>query len=213
MNKKIAVLALLIILNGTILAAYPSEVIREEVIDEWNPIRPPTLNPYSMPENATGWAFTILKPGGNFLEFNVTASAPVRIRVGLYGYNESGKPSWLKLLLDHVDTYFTGRIPINESEANFLEIRNEKEFPVSISGSVRKIGFVNRTMYPYSGLGTMIILLGSAFLIYGIASRPKRERLKARRIKISYTYMVSKYKKRKEFLRGYNASRLFSPQP
>jgi len=112
MNKKITLFALLIILNGAALAFYPRDIVKEEVIDEWNPVTPSTLNPCSEPGCATGWAFTILKPGGNFLEFNITATAPVRIRVGFYGYNESGKPSWLRLILDHVDIYFTRRVQI-----------------------------------------------------------------------------------------------------
>jgi len=100
--------------------------------------------------------------------------------VGFYGYNESGKPSWLRLILDHVDIYFTRRVQINESEINYLEIRNEGEFPVSISGNIRKIGYVNRTVYPYSGFGTMIILLGLVILIYRLALKPKRKPLKSK---------------------------------
>ena len=172
MKRAIVALALLFFVTGIILAFSIQETrVEEVVVDEWDPITPSIL----YPQNVTGWAFMALTPNGTFLELNISASDMVRIIIGkLIFYNETtGQEIWHNVIFNQTGTTFTQKVEIAGKNVDFLEIKNEGTNPVNISGSIKKIGSAYQPFYPYSGLGTLAVLLGLIMLIYGILAKPR----------------------------------------
>jgi len=172
MKKVIVALALLFFVTGIILAFSIQETrVEEVVVDEWNPITPSIL----YPQNVTGWAFMVLTSNGTFLELNISASGTVRIIIGkLIFYNETtGQEVWNNVIFNQTGTIFTQKVEIAGKNVDFLEIKNEGTNPVNISGSIKKMGSACQPFYPYSGLGTLAVLLGLFMLTYGILAKPR----------------------------------------
>lgn len=182
MKKAIVTVALMLLFAGIILAVVVQEQrVEEETLDKWDPIHPSTL----YPRNSTGWAFMAKTSEGTFLELNISASDFVRVRVGIItNYDETTKETYWKtpLLFDNVGTSFDQRISINGTNPSyFLEIKNESEETVTILGSIKKLGNVSKTYYPYSGLGTLMALVSFALLIYALTVKSKKRlRVKSR---------------------------------
>lgn len=177
MRKAIAIVALILLLTGIVLAVSIQESRTEEgILDRWDPIKPSEL----YPTNVTGWAFMALKPEGTFLELNISASDVVRVRIGIVVPDPYGEPTLQKLAFNDTGTRFTQRITIAETDANFLEIKNEGTNVVNISGDIKKIGNIRRTSYPYLGLGTLAAVFGLILSIYGVSAKPKKRRFKGK---------------------------------
>jgi hypothetical protein len=173
MRKAIALVALILLLIGLVVAVSIQESHTEEgILDRWDPITPSKL----YPTNETGWGFMINNTDGTFLELDITASDVVRVRVGTLAPAE--EEIWEKLVFNDTGTRFTQRITIAETDANFLEINNEGTNIVNISGDVKKIGNIPQTSYPYFGLGTLAAVFGLILLIYGVSAKPKKRRFK-----------------------------------
>lgn len=216
MKKTVAFVGLMVLVLGIFLAFAVVETrICEEVIDEWGPIYPSILYPYRNDAenkfNTTGYAFIdraiannrandlkslleIKNILGLFLELNMSASNPVRVRVGIvklldfaYYYNQrSAKVEWINVIFETNGTYIDNRVNIeiiiNEdgarANADFLEIENEGTEPVEISGNIKLVGKTLKPFYPYMGLGTLICFLGFSLTAYGFSAKPKK-RMKA----------------------------------
>lgn len=177
MRKAIVIVALILLLTGIVLAVSIQESHTEEgILDRWDPITPSKL----YPQNVTGWLFMAKTSDGTFLELNITASDVVRVRIGTLTTNVSGEATWEKLIFNHTGTRFTQRVAIAETDANFLEIKNEGTNIVNISGDIKKIGNIRQTFHPYSGLGTIAALFGLILLIYGVSAKPKKRRFKGK---------------------------------
>jgi hypothetical protein len=163
-------MALILLTLGIVLAySHPESLPEEITLDKWDPVTPSTLSP----QNQTGWDYTELTQGGNFLELNVTASDNVTLIIGEPVYNNvTGGESWTNLIFNQIGTRFTQEVSIAGTRASFLEIMNNGTTPVNISGSVTKLGNINQTVYPYSLLGTLVALAGFILLICGIVTRP-----------------------------------------
>jgi len=174
MRKAIVAVALLLLIIGIILALSIQENrIKEIVIDEWDPITPSTL----YPGDVTGWAFMVLTSSGTYLELNISASDDVRIIIGLIFYNETtGEEIWNNVIFSQTGSCFTQKVEIAGKNVNFLEIKNEGTNAVNISGNIRKMGNIRQPLYPYSGLGTLVELLGLSSMIYGILAKPRRRK-------------------------------------
>ena len=178
MRKAIVIVALILLLTGIVLAVSIQESHTEEsILDRWDPITPSKL----YPTNVTGWAFMLTsKSNGTFLELNINASDVVRVIIGILIADVSGEPIWAKLIFNDTGTRFTQRITIAETNANFLEIKNEGTKIVNISGDIKKIGNIRQTLYPYLGLGTLATVFGLILLIYGVSAKPKKRRFKGK---------------------------------
>jgi hypothetical protein len=145
----------------------------ETVLDAWDPITPSVL----YPGNITGWAFMALTKDGTFLELNITASDNVRVRIGNIAFNETtGEHVWTNLIFDHSGKLFSQKVAINETCADFLEIKNEGRNAVKISGNIKKLGNIYRIYYPYASLGTLTLLGGTSLLLIGFTVKPKERR-------------------------------------
>lgn len=195
MKKFVVIIALLILILGVISLLISETRLEEQVIDEWNPIIPSTLDSH----NSTGWFF-IRRPLGNntrfrqlfeqgeiselFLELNATASDPVRVRIGRIIYNASSGTVYLvNATFNEKGTNITERIEIEIDEyirANadfiYLEITNEEVNPVSIAGDVKLRGEMPNVFYPFYGFGTLMCLVGFSLAVYGLLAKPKRKR-------------------------------------
>lgn len=181
MRKAIVIVALILLLTGIVLAVSIQESRTEEgILDRWDPITPSELYPPPHQEAATGWAFMALKPRGTLLELNITTSNATRVRIGTIIADVHGEPTLVNLIFNHTGTRFTQRITIAETDANFLEIKNEGTNVVNISGDIKKIGNIRRTSYPYSELGTLAAVFGLILLIYGVSAKPKKRRFKGK---------------------------------
>jgi hypothetical protein len=175
-------MALIFLTLGIVLAFSIQESLPEEItLDKWDPVTPSTLSP----QNETGWAYTELTKGGSFLKLNVTASDEVRLIIGEPSYSATEEETWTNVIFNQSGTSFTQEVAIAGTAASFLEIDNEGTTPVNLSGNVKKIGNTYQTVYPYSSLGTLVILVGSILLIYGIFTLPKKRHLKG---KLERTY-------------------------
>lgn len=175
-RKQLVVIALIFLIVGIVLAfSIQESYTKENTLDKWDPLTPSTLNP----QNVTGWAFMALTPDGTFLKLNVTTSDTVRLRIGSMTIDEvTGKEIWGNLIFDQVGTHFTQKVAIAGTSSKLLEIKNEGTTLVNISGNVKKIGNIYQTVYPYSGLGTLVVLVGLTSLIYGVLTKPKERRSK-----------------------------------
>lgn len=173
MRKAIVIVALILLLTGIVLAVSIQESHAEEsILDRWDPITPSKL----YPTNVTGWAFMLTSSDGTSLELNIVASDVVRVIVGILTPVET----WEKLVFNDTGTRFTQRITIAETDANFLEIKNEGTNIVNISGDIKKIGNIRQTSYPYLGLGTLAAVFGLILLIYGVSAKPKKRRFEGK---------------------------------
>lgn len=175
MRKAIVIVALILLLTGIVLAVSNQESRTEEgILARWDPITPSKL----YPTNVTGWSFMGLTSDGTFLELNINASDVVRVMIGTLAPTE--EETWERLLFNDTGTRFTQRITIAETDANFLEIKNEGTNIVNISGDIKKIGNIRKTSYPYLGLGTLAAVFGLILLIYGGSAKPKKKRFKGK---------------------------------
>lgn len=205
MRKSLVVIALAIFMFGVVLAVLVRETrIEEDVIDEWNPIYPSVLYPhwdYEKNEfNVTGYAFISRAKGipekrailekalEVYLELNISASDEVRVRVGFISWDE-GMPSQssnplyppkhsMIAIFDDSGTKFDQRVMVqgaNGTSADFLDIINEGTNVVNLSGSVKLVGKIEKTLYPLSILGIELCLLGFSLLIFGLLIKPKRK--------------------------------------
>jgi hypothetical protein len=176
MRKAIVTVALILLLTGIVLAVSIQESHTEEsILDKWDPIYPREL----YPTNVTGWAFMELTSDGTFLELNITASDVVRVRIGIIVPVDE-EATLENLTFNDTGTRFTQRIAIAETNATYLEIKNEGTNIVNISGDIKKIGNIRRTSYPYLGLGTLAAVSGLILLIYGVSAKPKKKRFKGK---------------------------------
>jgi hypothetical protein len=169
-RKAFVIMGLILLTAGIVLAySHPESLPEQVTLDKWDPVTPSTLTP----QNQTGWDFTALTQGGNFLKLNVTASNSVALMIGELTYNNvTGDQEWNNLVFNQVGMHFAQNVAIAGTRASFLEIDNNGTTPVNISGNVTKIGTINHTVYPYSLLGTLVALAGFILLIYGIVTRP-----------------------------------------
>ena len=169
-RKAFVIMGLILLTAGIVLAySHPESLPEQVTLDKWDPVTPSTLTP----QNQTGWDFTALTQGGNFLKLNVTASNSVALMIGELTYNNvTGDQEWNNLVFNQVGMHFAQNVAIAGTRASFLEIDNNGTTPVNISGNVTKIGTINHTVYPYSLLGALVALAGFILLIYGIVTRP-----------------------------------------
>jgi hypothetical protein len=72
------------------------------------------------------------------------------------------------------------RTLLAETDANFLEIKNQGTNIVDISGDIKKIGNIRQTSYPYLIIGTLAAVFGLILLIYGVSAKPKKRRFKGK---------------------------------
>lgn len=174
MRKAIVIVALIVLLTGIVLAVSNQESHTEEgILDRWDPITPSKL----YPTNVTGWSFMGLTSDGTSLELNITANDTVRVMIGTF---DPDYQTFEKLVFNDTGTRFTQRVAIAETDADFLEIINERNDNVNISGDVKKIGNIRKTSYPYLGLGTSAAVFGLILLIYGGSAKPKKKRFKGK---------------------------------
>lgn len=192
MRKTLVVIALITLIVGVFISFSLQSKYSEQVVAyDWT-IHPQVLAPpkegstTSQNENGsstTGLAFISITKTQDVikkfpkltviaLELNVTASQPVRVIVGRLIHSDP-------VTFDHVifnssSITFSERITTKGTDADFLEIRNEGDTSVNVTGNVKVIGEVVHVRYPYMNIGTLIILSGLALLAYGIATKPKK---------------------------------------
>ena len=178
MNKAVVAVSLLLLIIGVALAFCVQETnVREGVIQEKiiSPKPPDKLNP----GNVTGWAFGVEKSKGIRLELNISASAEVRVIIGKqidYDY-KTRQIIWdeTNIIFNDTGTNFEEKVPIKGKDVNYLAIKNEGSVPVELYAHVKKIDYIYEQKYPYSGIGSLIALLGLALLTYGIIAKPKKK--------------------------------------
>ena len=186
MNKAVVATSLLLLIIGVALAFCVQETkVREEVIQE--KIIPPSPPEKLAPGNTTGWAFGFEKFKGIRLELNISASAEVRVIIGKYiRYDNFAKQIiWdeTKTIFNDTGTSFKEEIQIKGKDVDYLAIKNEGSVPVELYAHVKKIDYIYEQKYPYSGIGSLIALLGLALLTYGMIAKPKKKYyMKKRRI-------------------------------
>lgn len=200
--KKFAVTIALLTLILGIISFFVSETrLEEQVLDEWNPT-PSTLYPHwneALNEyNSTLWLFIRRVMGNNtmfrqlfeqgeiselFLELNVTASSPVRVKIGrLLPYPNSSRTYIPNPIFDEKGTNITKIVKVNVDEnirANVdficLEIANEETTTVNISGYIKLKGKMPVVFHPFYGFGTLMCILGFSLIVYGLLAKPKRK--------------------------------------
>ncbi|MEM3550860.1 MAG: hypothetical protein QXQ94_05720 [Candidatus Bathyarchaeia archaeon] len=175
MPKKAIIASLPLLLIAVILVCCIKEYrIQEVIIDKWDPITPSVLEPY----NQTGWAFAVLTSNGTCLELNISASGRVRIIIGkLVYFNEiTRERTYDNVVFNETGTKFVQKVEIAEKDVDFLEIENRETWSIEISGNINKIGNDYLQFYPYSGIGTLIGLVGLSFLVYGIVAKANKKK-------------------------------------
>jgi hypothetical protein len=213
MKKFVVIIALLILILGVISLLISETRLEEQVIDEWNPIKPSKLYPYwnetANEYNSTGYRFIDRAEGNNtkfrqllergeiseiFLELNVTASSPVRVRVGKLFYNSSsGKVDVVNATFNEEGVYIAENVRVQvingSANANYLEIANENVNSVDISGYIKLKAKMPEVFHPFYGFGTLMCLLGFSLAAYGLLAKPKRKRALTRA-----TYAIRDFK-------------------
>ncbi|MBS7647014.1 MAG: hypothetical protein QXK93_03040 [Candidatus Bathyarchaeia archaeon] len=187
MKKTIVAIALIVLIAGFFVAfSMPIQYDEEVVVYDWNPIKPQTLEPKTENTSKTGIAFIAITKTQDVirkfpslknvtaLELNVTASQPVRVTVGTVITLDDYTYTFDNVVFNDSSKFFNNRIPVKDTKADFLEIRNEGNTPVHITGNVKVFGEVVKTKYPYLSVGTLVVLTGLAILVYGTAAKPKR---------------------------------------
>lgn len=160
---------------GIVLATFSIQesYTKENTLNKWDLNKEPlTLNPQ---EPGPVWGLGM--PERSFFELNVSASGTVRVRIGTPIYIAyTGEIVLTNLIFDQVGTGFTQKVEVDKSDTYQVEIKNEGTTPVNISGNVfaKKIETIYQTFYPYLSLGTLVVLVGLASLIYGVLTKPKK---------------------------------------
>ena len=194
MKKIVVAVALIVFIAGFFVAFSTSvQYVEEVVVYDWNPITPQTLEPTS----STGLAFIsitktqdVVRKFPNLrnvtaLELNIaTSPKPVRVIIGKL--INPDPIHYDNIIFNSLSTTFSEKIPTKGTVADFLEIRNEGNEPVNVSGNVKVIGEIVQNRHPYLSLGTMIVMVGLALIIYGIATKPKRRTKKVLGSKTCY---------------------------
>lgn len=175
-RKLIVAVSLILFIAGTVLAAYSVRESRIEVniFDRWDHVEPLTLDPQNL---GPRWALKM--PDGSFFELNISASNALRLRIGTLVYNEdNGEDLLTNLIFDQIGTRFVQEIAAGGNNTYQVEIKNEGISLVNVWGSVlaKKTSIIYSTAYPYASLGAFAVVTGSASMIYGILSKPKRRR-------------------------------------
>lgn len=204
MKKLVVAIALLILILGVISLLISETRLEEEIIDEWNPLTPPTLFPdwHGINESDHTGCFFIERARGNneifrtlfdqgkiselLLELNVSASNRVNVKVGKFlFFNETTGETFFSIVFFNRTGVFINEIVevmVNKSDAKFyyLEIRNEGSDSVNISGYVILKGKMPKVFYPFYRFGTVMCFLGFCLAIYGFLAKPKRKRTSTR---------------------------------
>jgi hypothetical protein len=112
---------------------------------------------------------------GNYFEFNVSASSTVRVTIGNSTLTDTGEETWKDVVFDQFGTQFTQKVTVNWT-SGYVEIKNELATPAHISGNIllKKTSVLYQAVYPYSSSGTLSLLVGSALLVYGVMTSPKK---------------------------------------
>jgi len=165
---------------GIVLAFSKQESYTEEnTLDYWdlNNAEMSTINPQDPGPN---WTLEIQE--GTLLKLNVSASDTVRVRIATPTRDNVTGEEVLNIVFNQVGTHFTQDVR-GQATTYRVEIKNEGITPVNISGNVKKIVKIYQTVFPYSSLGALVVLVGLTSLIYGILTKPKKRRpkMKARK--------------------------------
>lgn len=169
-------MALIFLTVGIVLAAFSIQesYTEENTLNNWNGMGSSTINPDLGPSWALGM------PEGSFFELNVSASDAVRVRIGTPIHDEyTGEVVLTNLIFNQVGTRFTQRVAVGKSGTYQVEVKNEGTTPVNIWGNVfakKIVTMYYPTVFPYSSLGTLVVLGGLASLIYGVLTKPKKRR-------------------------------------
>jgi hypothetical protein len=173
-------MALIFLIVGIVLAAFSIQesYTEENTLDKWDLNKEPsTLNPQNP---GPLWALEMQE--GSFFELNVSASNTVRMRIGTPTYNNStGEVVLTNPIFNQVGTGFTQKVAVGGSGTYQVEVKNEGATPVNILGNVfakKIVTIYYPTVFPYSSLGTLVVLGGLASLIYGVLTKPKKRRSK-----------------------------------
>jgi hypothetical protein len=102
------------------------------------------------------------------------------VRIGIVVPDAYGEPTLQNVTFNDTGKRFAQRVTIAETNASFLEIKNEGTNIVNISGDIKKIGDIRRTSYPCLGLGTLAAVFGLILLVYGVSAKPKKRRFKGK---------------------------------
>lgn len=175
-RKTFLIMGLMLLIIGIVLAVFSIQEshAEENAVGRWDNIWPYALKPQSEPGPI--WAIE-MPEGGGFFELNVSATDTVRVRIGSPGYdNVTEKDVLLGIVFDQVGTRFTQKVAVGGSGYYEVEIKNEGTASVGIWGDVvaKKAEVTHQTVYPYSSLGTLVMLGGLTSLIYGVLTKPKK---------------------------------------
>jgi hypothetical protein len=173
-RKTILAMALMFLIAGTVLAAFSIQRshTEENILDTWDLNGSSALDP-----QAPGPSWARQMPEGSFFELNISASNTLRLRIGTLVHNETtGEDFLTNLVFDQVGTRFVQEVAVGGNDTYQVEIKNEGASIVSIWGNVlAKNAVVSyQTVYPYASLGTLALLTGSATMIYGLFTKPKK---------------------------------------
>lgn len=173
MKKTIVTFGLLLLITGIPLTSIQESHIEEGVLKEWNPAAPLTLPP----QDEFRWSLLPLTLTETFLELNISASGDVRVIIGILNYEPiSEYEFWRNVIFNQTGTYFNQNVSIAEASANLLQIKNEGTECVNITGYIKKLGNIRKTVYPYSGYGTLMSISGIFLLFLGILTKPRKMR-------------------------------------
>jgi hypothetical protein len=177
-RKAVVAIALAFLIAGTVLAASSirESHTKENILDTWDLNGSSALDP-----QAPGPSWALEMPDGSFFELNISASNTLRLRIGTLVHNEdSGEDLLTNLLFDQVGTRFIQEVGVGVNDTYQVEIKNEGTSVVSIWGNIlaKKAVVTYQTVYPYVSLGTLVLLTGSASMIYGLFTKPKKRVLK-----------------------------------
>jgi hypothetical protein len=144
----------------------------ENALGNWDNIGTSAL----LPQNP-GASWTLEVPTGGFFKFNVSATGSVRVRIGTPSYDNVTEQSvLLNPIFDQVGTRFTQKVVVGEDNTYEVQIKNEGATAVAVEGDVSATEIITmyQTIYPYSSLGTPVVLVGSISLIYGGFTSPNK---------------------------------------
>lgn len=167
-------MALAFLIAGTVLAAFSIQESHtdENILDTWNLNGSSALDP-----QAPGPSWALEMPEGSFFELNISASNTLRLRIGTLVHNEdTGEDFLTNLVFDQIGTRFIQQVVAGGNNTYQVEIKNEGTSLVSIWGNIlaKKAVVTYQTVYPYASLGTLAVLTGSASMIYGFLTKPKK---------------------------------------
>ena len=170
----------MLLIVGIVLVTFSIQMHNdtENTLDRWDSLGTSAL----LPQNP-GPSWTLEVAAGSFFRLDISATSPVRIRIGMPSYDQlTGETVFMNPIFDQVGARFTQKVEVNENNTYEVQIKNEGAIPLAVEGNVSLAEIMTKyqTIYPYQSLGTPVALIGSILLIYGGFASADKQRYRAK---------------------------------